>query len=319
MAVASLGSPGAITGLGPVDVTETHCGQCRWGNGWLEYHTFFAAHFLVSADSFRALGLPLLSGRGFTGADRWGGRRVVVVSRTLERLHFEPTGALGRTLRLGHDPDGNYTVVGVVADRRPVGLGGSSVPLEAVYLSVLQHPAPAVELLVRTARPGGDGAVSRALRAALGPHLASVTQLSEARLLDAAAAPLRWFGALFGAEGWAMLLVAVVGTFAVMWLWVASLLRELGVRRAIGARRRDLLRFVLARAAAVAVAGVAFGVWVGLMVWDALSAAVAGLPAWDPRAVAGYGMLLVAATVLGALLPAWRAARAAPARLLAAP
>ncbi len=94
-------------------------------------------------------------GRGFTGADRWGGRRVVVVSRTLERLHFEPTGALGRTLRLGHDPDGNYTVVGVVADRRPVGLGGSSVPLEAVYLSVLQHPAPAVELLVRAARPGG--------------------------------------------------------------------------------------------------------------------------------------------------------------------
>ena len=319
VAVASLGSRGLITGLGPIDVTETDCGQCRWSNGWLEFHTFFAAHFLVSADSFRALGLPLLSGRGFTSADRWGGPRVAVVSRTLERLHFQPSGALGRTLHLGHDPDGNYTVVGVVADRRPVGLGGASVPLEAVYLSVLQHPAPAVELLVRAARPGGEAAGSRALRGALGSRLAAVTRMSEAGLLAGEAAPLRWFARLVGATGWALLLMAVIGTFAVMWLWVTALLRELGVRRALGARRRDVLGFVLARAAVVAVAGVAFSAWAGLMAWDALTAAVAGLPAWDPRAVAGYGALLVAATLAGTLLPAWRAARAAPARLLATP
>ena len=319
VSVASLGSRGLITGLGPVDVTETDCGQCRWDDGWLEYHTFFAVHFLVSADSFRALGLPVLAGRGFTSADRWGGPRVAVVSRTLERLHFQPSGALGRTLHLGHDPDGNYTVVGVVADRRPVGLGGADVPLEAVYLSVLQHPAPAVELLVRSARPGGDGAASRALQGALGPRLAGVTRMSEAGLLNAEAAPLRWFARLVGGTGWALLLLSVIGTFAVMWLWVSALLRELGVRRAIGARRRDVLRFVLARAAVVALAGVAFGTWAGMMAWDALTAAVAGLPAWDPRAVAGYGVLLVVATIAGALLPAWRAARATPARLLAGP
>ena len=318
--LASLASPGATTGLGPVDVVGTDCGACQWGGLPLPYHTFFAAHHLVSADTFRALGLPVIAGRGISDADRSGSRRVAVVSRSLAQLHFEAAGAVGRTLQLGHDPDGSYTVVGVVADRDPVGLGGRGEPPDAVYLSVLQHPAPDVELLVRGAAPGSaDAAVDRALRGALGSRLGSVTRVNEARLLDAEAAPLRWFGGMFGAEGWAMLLIAVAGTFSVMWRWVISLLGELGVRRAIGARRRDVLVFVLSRAGLVGLAGLAFGTWVGLMVWDALSAAVAGLPAWDWRALTGYGLLLVAATVAGALLPAWRAARATPARLLGAP
>jgi len=75
---------------------------------------------------------------------------------------------------------------------------------------------------------------------------------------------------------------------------------------------------VLARAALVALAGVAFGLWIGMMVWDSLRAAVPTLPAWDPGAVARYALLLAAATLLGALLPVWRASRAAPASLLAA-
>jgi putative ABC transport system permease protein len=216
---------------------------------------------------------------------------------------------------VGHGAEGLYTVVGVVEDRSPIGLGGYGAPPDAVYLSVLQHPAAAVELLVRGARPG---AVDRALRRSLGPRAGTVTRVAEARLLEAEAAPLSWFGGMIGGEGWALLFIATVGTFAVMWLWVASLLRELAVRRAVGARRRDVLAFVLARAGLVALAGIAFGTWVGMMLWDALSAAVARLPAWDPRAVAGYGLLLAAATLAGALLPAWRAVRATPARLLGA-
>jgi ABC-type antimicrobial peptide transport system permease subunit len=76
-------------------------------------------------------------------------------------------------------------------------------------------------------------------------------------------------------------LVATLGTFVVMHRWVASLSYELGLRRSVGARRRDLLRFVLSRAAGVAVGGVAIGLWVGLFVWGALATVVAGLPEWD--------------------------------------
>ncbi len=317
---ASLAGPGETAGLGPVAVVMTDCGDCRWGGLALPLHTFLAAHHLVSADSFRALGLHVVAGRAITDADGWGGRRVAVVSRSLAVLHFEAAGAVGRQIRVGRGADGSYTVVGVVDDRAPAGLAGRGAPPDAVYLSVLQHPAPAVELLVRGATPASaDAAVDRALRGSLGPRLGAVTRLSEARLLDAEAAPLRWFGGMFGAQGWAMLLIAVTGTFTVMWLWVASLSRELGVRRAIGARRRGVLVFVLARAGLVALAGVAFGTWLGMMVWDALSAGAAGLPAWDWGAILRYGALLVAATLAGAFLPAWRAARATPARLLGTP
>ena len=295
--VASLTSAGETAGLGPVAVVVTDCGACQWGNLPFPFHTLFAAHHLVSADSFRALGLRVVAGRAITGADGWGDRRVAVVSRSLADLHFEAAGAVGRSIRVGHGAEGLYTVVGVVDDRPPLGLGGYGEPPDAVYLSVLQHPAPAVELLVRGATPGGaDAAVDRALRRVPGTRLGVVSRISEARVLEAEAAPLRWFGAMFGGEGWAMLLIATIGTFAVMWLWVTSLLRELGVRRAVGARRRHILVFVLSRAGAVALAGIAFGSWVGMMLWDALSAAVARLPAWDPHALARYGLLLAAAT-----------------------
>jgi len=123
---------------------------------------------------------------------------------------------------------------------------------------------------------------------------------------------------MFDVEGVGILAIATIGTFAMMWLWVASLLAELGVRRAVGARRRSVMAYVLWRALLVAVAGAAFGSWLGLMVWDALGNALSGLPAWDPGAVLRYALVLCAAALAGALLPAWRAAHTPPTALLAA-
>jgi len=321
VAVASLASRGAMIGLGPEDVVASDCGDCRWGGLPLPWHTFFAIHHLVSADTFRALGLRVVAGRALSDADGWDAPRVAVVSRSLAALHFEAAGAVGRSIRIGHGSDALYTVVGVVEDRVPAGFGGGYQPPDVVYLSVLQHPAAALELLVRPRASGGGAAgaaAERALRAVFGPRLAGLARTSEAGLLAAEAAPLGWFGRMLGAVGGALVAIATIGTFAVMWLWVASLLRELGVRRAVGARRRDLLAFVLWRAALVAAAGLAFGLWAGMMAWDALGAVVAGLPAWDPHAVVRYGALLVAATLAGAMVPALRASRQSPVRLLGA-
>jgi putative ABC transport system permease protein len=315
---ASLGGPGTTTGLGPVDVVMTDCGACSWGGLPYPWHVFRGAYYLASADTFHALGLPLLAGRGFTDRDTWGSAPVAVVSRSLARRHYEAAGAVGRGILVGHGTDSLYTVVGVVADRTPAAFGSGLESAEAVYLPVLQHPPRTVELLVRggPARPGVT--VGAAVRRALGSRVERVEGVSEGTLLASEAAPRAWFGAMFAGEGWAMLLIGIVGTFAVMWLWVASLAGELGVRRAVGARRRDVIAHVLVRAAAVVGAGVAFALWVGTMLWDAVQASVAGLPAWDPAVVWHYGALLAAAAFAGAVLPAWRAARTAPARLVAA-
>jgi len=312
---ASLTSPGTLTGLGPVDVVWSRCGECSWGGLALPVHGFFATHYVVSADTFRAMGLRLVAGRPLTDADRLAAPRVAVVSRSLAQEHFDAKGAVGKLLLMvGHFSTTPYRVVGVVEDQRPAGLGGAVEPPEAVYLSVLQHPADAADLLVRGRDTGR--AVSGALAASFTPGSVTSVPVSEAGVLSAEAAPLRWFAGMFDVEGFGLLAIAAIGTFAMMWLWVASLLAELGVRRAVGARRRSVMAYVLWRALLVAVAGAAFGSWLGMMVWDAIGNVVSGLPAWQPAAVVRYGLLLCAAALAGALLPAWRAAHAPPTALL---
>jgi len=137
-------------------------------------------------------------------------------------------------------------------------------------------------------------------------------------MLAAEVAPLRWFERLFRAEGWAILAVATLGTFVVMRLWVASLWYEFGLRRTVGARRRDIFWFLGLRAAGVALGGIAIGLWCGVMLWGALAAIVPGLPVWDVQLALRSAPLLLAATCAGALLPAWQVARATPVQLVSA-
>jgi hypothetical protein len=306
-AAVSLTSPGTLVGLGTVDVVTTDCGQCSLGGLAYPLHPVAATHYLVSADTFRVLDLALVAGRGISDADRWGGPRVAVVSRSLAEHHFQQGEAVGRRILVGGAEPEWYTVVGVVADRRPAGFGGGFQPLDAVYLSVLQHPGRAVEVFMR-------GMPGSALLNAV-PHGVAVRPGSVTALVAAEVAPLRWFGRMLGVEGWVILGLATLGCFVVMRLWVASLRYELGVRRAVGARRRAVIGFVLARAAGVAVGGVLIGLWVGLMAWGALATVVAGLPAWDLQAALRYAPVLAGATLAGALWPAWQAARARPAQL----
>jgi hypothetical protein len=170
--------------------------------------------------------------------------------------------------------------------------------------------------LALVAVPGGDLGLpwSTPVRP---PAATPLAWQSESSLLVAETAPLLWFGRAFAIQGWTMLAIAVVGAFALMSLWVQSLLGELGVRRAVGARRRDLFRFVLARAAVVSVAGLATGLWFGWPVWSELPRVIPGLGPWSTAIVSQAACVLVGAALAGALVPAWRVARMAPSVMIA--
>lgn len=316
VSAVSLTSAGAELGLGTGDGILTDCGHCGWGGIAVPWRLPFVTHQLVSADTFRMLNLKVIAGRGLTDRDSYGAPRVAVVSASLAAEDFEGGHAVGRRLQIGHGVFDWYTVVGIVADQLPAGYGGGLEPRKTLYLSVLQHPAQAVDLLVREPRDAPLVAgLPDTLRAALGVG-ATITAESEARYVTREARPVRWFGVLYSVAGWITLAVATLGTFVVMWLWVASLAHDLAVRRAVGARRRDIYRFILARAIGVAVAGVAIGLWCGTSVWGALTSIIAGLPPWEPLPLLRYALLLVVAALAGAMLPAWRAARTAPAVLI---
>jgi putative ABC transport system permease protein len=314
----SLTSPGTRLGLGPVSFVTTDCGRCSESGIWLPWRVKPATYQFVSADTFRLLDVRLAAGRGITAGDGPGAPRVAVVSRSLALREFEDGKAIGRRIKTGDDGADWSTVVGVVEDPSAVGLGGALQPRYTVYLSVLQHPPGSAELLVRAPHDGNlSGNVQPALEAALRRHGPAPAWQSESSLLVAETAPLLWFGRAFAIQGWTMLGIAVVGAFALMSLWVRSLLGELGVRRAVGARRRDLFGFVLARAAGVSVAGVATGLWFGWPVWNELPRVVPGLGPWSPAIVSQAACVLVGAALAGALVPAWRVARMAPSVMIA--
>ena len=150
----------------------------------------------------------------------------------------------------------------------------------------------------------------------LGVHADQVKGTSEARLLAADRAPVAWFGMMLELEGWAALIVAALATAVQLRLWVRSSEPELGLRRAVGARGRHVVALVLLRAGAVAVGGIAVGLWLGPVAWKALGTVVTGLPGWDSGLVPRYAYMLVVVTLMAALVPGWRASRLPPAHLL---
>lgn len=315
---ASVTSPGAIAGLGTIATVTTDCGDCSEGGIRSRFHVFYATHHIVSPDSFQALGIHLVAGRALQAGDRAGAARVAVVNRALALRHFQYGEAVGRPMIVGDDKEW-YTVVGVVDDAPAWGFGSRFQPRFTVYLSVLQHPIAAADLLVPEGSPGG--AVGRARQEVvtqLGPLGLGIHATRITRLRAREAAPVEWFARWITVQGWVTTLVACVGMFAVMRIWVRALLPELGLRRAMGATRRRLVLLVTGQATAVVIAGVVAGCWFGWSVWSVLPTILRGAATWSTAAVSVAAVPLTVATFAGALVPAVRALRRNPAELIEA-
>lgn len=313
MRSVSLTSPGTLSGLGHVAMVLTDCGQCSEGGLRMPFRIKPATHKVVSADTFRLVGLPVLAGRGITSEDDWDAPRVAVVSRSLAAREFQHGEPIGRRIHTGDDDAEGSTVVGIVDNQLPAELGGTLQPSYAVYVSVLQHPPRTVDLLVRD--PAEPNALGKVVQAALGGP-SRYTRNSELAVREAGIAPVRWFGNRFALQGWALVGLASLGIVAFMRLWVESLTGEIGIRRSVGARRNQILRWVVWRAVGVAAKGVIAGVWFGAAVWSTLPAVVTGTSEWNPSQFLSYAALVVVVVLCGVLVPAWRVSRAPPAKLL---
>ncbi len=313
--VTSVTSPGALEGLGTVNVAITDCGRCSLGGIATPQRPVAVAFSAVSPDTFRALNVHVIEGRSIGPGDDWRGRRAVVVNHALASAHFENGRAVGRRIQIGEGQDNWFEVVGVVEDTQPVALGGALEPPYAVYGSVLQLPPSTVDLLVR---PRAGVALSEAsVRATVTPFGTVTRVVAENMWWAEKAAPLGWFANALWIGGALVLVLAIFGTGASTHLWVAALMPELAVRRAVGARRRDVLIYVLTRAAVVGIAGVGFGLVLSDLTSTPLASLVPGVSGNDLASSLPLAFVLLAAAQAGAWLPAWRAARTQPARLAA--
>ena len=276
--------------------------------------TLFVGTPKIDADYFKTMGIPVLAGREFTAQDTAAAPRVAIVSERIVREYFPggPTGALGHRVRV--DDDGEWlTVVGVVADIRQRGLDQDVKPM--IYAPFQQDRSGFVRFVsfvTRTAAPAGvvDGIRAEIRRVAPDLPIQSTVTMDEA--LAASVAQPRFRMLLLGLFATAATLIATCGLYGLMAYAVAQRRREIGVRMALGATRRDVLRLVLTHALRIVTAGLVVGLAGAAGVTRLLQRFLFGVTPTDPLVFAAVTLLLLAVGLLAAWLPARRATRIDP-------
>ncbi len=277
-----------------------------------------SAHATSLHSAFRTI-----AGRGFSDLDTESSEPVVVVNQSFARRYLggDPIGArlpTGAYARPG-EPARAWTVIGVVEDVRYVTATDSSQP--ELYYSYRQMggrlPVQTVTLLARTS--GAPGASATALRAAVREAddrlVADAVMPLEQRLLTSLARP-RLYAVLLGGFAGCALVIAAVGLFGVLSYSVSLRTRELAIRAALGASRREIVRLVLGQGLSVTLGGIAAGMLASAWLTRVLTTQLYGVTAHDPLTFALVPLVLLAVGALACLLPARRAARLDPQRTL---
>jgi predicted permease len=269
----------------------------------------------VDAGYFRTMGIPLVAGREFTESDTATAPRVAIVSERIAREYFPggPGDALGRRVRFDEGSEW-LTVVGVAADIRQMGLDREVQPM--LYVPFQQEREPFllrfVAFVARTTTPASVVEGMRAEVRLAAPDLPIQSSLTMDEAVSASVAPPRFRMLLLVLFATAATLIATCGIYGLMAYSVAQRRREFGVRMALGANRRDVLRLVLARALQIVVVGLVFGIAGAAGVTRVLQRFLFGVTPTDPIAFTVVTLLLLAVALIAAWLPARRATRIDP-------
>ena len=274
---------------------------------------------VIVGDYFRAAGIRLLAGRAFDASDADSGRATIIVNEVFARTYFgSAQEAVGREVGLfAITPDfPARVIVGVVDPVKQISLDED--PRPQVYLPLAQMGYPFMQLVIRTT---GDplAAVShlkQAVRAA-DPSVTLKGVMTLEQVVSRSLQRQRFNMTLIGIFASLALLLAVVGLYSVLALLVGQRQREIGVRLALGASPGDVVRMVVGEGARVAAIGVVLGVGGALLVTRVLRTLLYGVTATDTATFAGAALIVIAAALAGAYLPARRAARVDPKAALA--
>jgi putative ABC transport system permease protein len=268
---------------------------------------------LVSPAYFKTLGISLRAGREFTEADAANAPIVAVISERMARRFWSGGDAVGKRVTVGHEGDFGpwMTIVGVAAD--VVQSSFDREPRFVIYVPFAQDPTPGMHLAVRAhADPAAlVHAVESEVRH-LDRELPVYQVETLSQLLNDEVTGFRYIALLMTFFGALALVLASVGVYGVMSYAVSERTQEIGVRIALGARKRDVLALVFRRAMGIALAGVAVGVAAALALARVLAGLVFGVSATDAATFAGVALLLAAVALMASYIPARRATKVDP-------
>jgi putative ABC transport system permease protein len=268
----------------------------------------FAERRWVTPGYFATMGIPIRQGRVFTPRDTADQPRVAVINETLAKRFFSAGDPVGRRLKVG----GAWrTVVGVVSDVKSASLEGEV--RSQLYLPNAQWPWGVMTMVIRTeGNPLALASGARDELKFLDALLSAANVRTMEQVLSSATGARRFNMALLAFFAVAALLLTLVGIYGVVAFLVGRRSREIGIRIAPGAQRRDVLRLVLQQGMKPVVFGSVAGLAGSLAVSRLVASQLYGVSPSDPLTLTSIIVLLVTAALLACWLPARRAARVDP-------
>jgi predicted permease len=267
----------------------------------------------VSATYLTTMGIPLLRGRNFSEADNETAPDVALINSTMARRFWTDGDPIGKRFLWGHPGKDEkwITIVGVVADTKLYGLDNPA-RLE-VYSPYRQRPSADMNLVVRsTMDPASLTSAIRASVAAIDKDQPIFDVHTMQQLVDDSISTRRLTLVLLGIFSALALILAAIGIYGVMAYSVALRTQEIGIRMALGAQQKDVLRLILGQGARIAFFGVTIGLVAAAALARLLSSLLFSVSASDPITFAAVSILLVAIALLACYIPARRALRVDP-------
>lgn len=263
---------------------------------------------IISDGYFRAIGIPLRTGRDFTGRDTKGNLPVIILNETCARTLWPGEDPIGKIVA----EDVDRTVVGVVGDVRHMALEEGSG--NEFYIPMRQtQDYGSVDLVVRTSLPTAELAsrIREALRP-IEPNLPTANLRTLQTLVDRAASPRRFVVILLGGFAAFALVLASLGIYAVISYSVSQRTQEIGIRMALGASAETLQKSILLQTLGLAGIGMVLGVIASWALARTLSGLLFGVTSNDPVTFVGMLVILTGVAALAGYLPARRASHIDP-------
>jgi putative ABC transport system permease protein len=276
-------------------------------------NTGYAEYRLASGGCFAAMGIPLLRGRLFDQNDRVHSPPVAVISQSLAEKYWPNEDPIGKRIQFGN-MDGDLRmlqVVGVVGDVRDRGLDSNVSP--TVYGNALQRPqSSSFSVIVRAqVDPATLIPAMRQAVQALNPDLPTSFRTLE-QVFSSSLDARRFSLVTFGVFAAAALMLAVMGIYGVISYSVTQRTQEIGIRIALGAQSRDVLRLVVGQGLTLALIGISMGLAAAFGLTRLMASLLYGVSATDPATFSAIPLLLAGVALLASYIPARRATKVDP-------
>jgi predicted permease len=306
----------AMPGVTAVSIAEYGPLGSRTSEGLIEEergHSVQAETDWVTAGFFDTIGMPRVTGRDFTPADRLGSQSVAIVNRSLARSLFGDANPLGQSIRFTKGKDARpYEIVGVVGDSHYYDI--HQTPRPAAWFA-FQDFAPYMPTLHVRISNSNNGAMSAAIRQELdridkGFPVFNVKTL-EVRIEESLSRE-RILASISGAIGLLALALAAVGLYGVLAYTVTRRTREIGIRMALGSSVWSVLWLVVRHALALIALGSVIGVAISFSAWRLISQRVSGVSAIDVSVLSVCATIMLVLGAMAVIVPAIRACRIDP-------